>query len=173
MSTDRLSALIERLARLSASEAWETELNPTQFAALDYLARANRFSRSPSHVADYLGATRGTVSQTLKSLARKGLIAESRAAADRRAIHYTPTPEGRALLAGPRLLDRLGGDSRDLEDALSRLLADLLAERGGRPFGLCRGCRHHARRDGAGYCALLDTPLAPGEEDLVCHEFAA
>jgi len=73
-SRHHIRELIERLARVSAADEWADDLNPTQKAALAYLARANQYSRSPSQVAEFLAATRGTVSQTLKALARKGLI---------------------------------------------------------------------------------------------------
>jgi DNA-binding MarR family transcriptional regulator len=86
-----ISDLIDRLGRLNAAEEWNGPLNPSQFAALSYLARANRFSRAPSHVADYLATTRGTASQTLKALARKELIAESRLEEDKRSIRYDVT----------------------------------------------------------------------------------
>jgi DNA-binding MarR family transcriptional regulator len=96
MTNDRehtrfISDLIDRLGRLNAAEEWNGPLNPSQFAALSYLARANRFSRAPSHVADYLATTRGTASQTLKALARKELIAESRLEEDKRSIRYDVT----------------------------------------------------------------------------------
>ena len=61
----RAAILIERLGRLLQTEEQETGLNPAQWQALRFLGRANRFSRTPATVADYLGSTRGTVSQTL------------------------------------------------------------------------------------------------------------
>ena len=83
MSQSRtLTDLLDRLARLHLASRRDDALNPAQAAALDYLARANRFSRMPSAVADYLAATRGTVSQTLKALAAKGLIVEQADPAD-------------------------------------------------------------------------------------------
>ncbi|MFC6657468.1 MarR family transcriptional regulator [Roseibium salinum] len=92
--TEIVRDLIDRLSRLIAAEEWNGPLNPSQFAALSYLARANRFSRAPSHVADYLATTRGTASQTLKALARKGLIAETRSQEDKRSIRYDVTDHG-------------------------------------------------------------------------------
>ena len=61
--------LIGRLDRLMRSGVAVEGLNPAQWEALRYLARANRFSRPPAGLADYLGSTRGTVSQTLDSAA--------------------------------------------------------------------------------------------------------
>jgi DNA-binding MarR family transcriptional regulator len=178
--TDRnlhLRALLERLARVSAAEAWDAGLNPAQGAALAYLARANRFSRAPSQVADYLGATRGTVSQTLKALQRKGLIREEPDGADGRRIAYHLTDEGRAALAAQRLpegvLEGLApADAEALERGATALLRGLLAARGGRSFGLCRTCRHHRAWSPAPRCALLKIDLAPDEAEQICHEHA-
>lgn len=52
--------LVDRLFRISAAGDWAEALTPTQRMALAYLARANRFSQYPSHVAEYMALTRGT-----------------------------------------------------------------------------------------------------------------
>ncbi len=176
----RAEALLERLARLQAAGDWADDLNPTQWTALSYLARANRFSRAPSQVADYLAATRGTVSQTLKALARKGLVEEAASDGDRRSISYEITAEGQAALSRQRVLGEALAVLPEarvaaLADGLSDLVATLIEARGGRGFGLCRTCRHHrpAGVEGAGHCRLLDLPLAPHEADRICHEHAA
>ena len=57
--------LMDRLERLARMGEQTGRLNPAQWEALRYLARANRFSRTPAALADYLAATRGTVSRTL------------------------------------------------------------------------------------------------------------
>lgn len=172
-----LRALLERLARVASAEAWDAGLNPAQGAALAYLARANRFSRAPSQVADYLGATRGTVSQTLKALQRKRLIREEKDSADGRRIAYHLTEAGRAALDLQRLpdgvLDGLApADAAALERGAAALLQGLLAARGGRSFGLCRTCEHHRAWAPAPRCALLKIDLTPAEAGQICHEHA-
>jgi len=170
--------LLDRIARLKAAEDWGDDLNPSQRAALAYLCGANRFSRAPSHVADYLSATRGTISQTLKALARKGLIAEIRSATDRRSISYEVTPAGEAASQKGTAIDAaLAGLDPTSADALTKALKGLvgavLAARGGRSFGLCRTCRHHRVRDDGAFCALLNEALAPHEAAQTCHEHEA
>ena len=90
----RIRELLARLARLDASESWTDDLNPAQRAVMDYLARANRFSRSTSNEADFLGSTRGTDSQTLKALSAKGYVSEERANSDKRVVRYDLTQKG-------------------------------------------------------------------------------
>ena len=172
-ASTRLRDLLDRLARVVASEGWRDDLNPTQRAALLYLTRPNRFSRAPSHVADYLLATRGTVSQTLKALARKGLVEEVRSDADRRSFSYEATAAGRALAKRHGAVDAAAenlGDTSALEAELTSLLRAMLAEREQRSFGVCATCRHH-RSDANGVrCALLGVTLQPLEATQLCHE---
>lgn len=169
--------LLERLIRVGAAEDWGDDLNPAQRAALSYLDRANRFSRSPSQVAEYLTATRGTVSQTLKALARKGLIEERRREADKRSISYDVTSDGRAALSGRGALTEAvsaisAQERAKLETSLSALLKRALAIRGGRSFGVCRSCRHHREGAEGRSCALLDVALSDADAEQICFEHA-
>lgn len=179
MSDARTTAeLIVRLSRVAASESWDAGLNPAQRMALGYLARANRFSRAPSHVAEYCATTRGTASQTLRALAAKGMIAEARSDTDRRTLRYDLTPRGREAAGAPdpllRAVTALPEAERSLLDGLlEAVLAGALAQRGGRAFGICRTCRHFAPRGAGGRCTLIGADLAPAETGQLCHEHAA
>lgn len=167
--------LINRLARLDAATAWGGDLNPTQHAVLDYLGRANRFSRSPSHVAQYLGTTRGTVSQSFKSLVQKGYVTERRSELDKRAISFELTATGKdiakadnpltaALAASPK------GEQDTLLASLTTVLERVLSQNNGRSFGICKSCRHHEITSKGGYCRLLSEPLLPFETHQICFE---
>lgn len=179
-SRRRILDLVERIARLNAADEWAEGLNPTQWAALSYLARANRFSRSPSQVTEFMAATRGTVSQTLKALARKGLIEEVRSETDRRWISYVVTAAGETALDRETLAEEALGALDPaligpMTDGLEALLSGALKARGRRPFGLCKTCRHHRKKRSGGYCALLGEDLARDEASQICfeHEDAA
>ena len=168
-------ALLDRVFRVFSSEEWEEGINPAQRAALAYLARANRFSRSPSHVAEYLNSTRGTVSQTLKALTRKGLVVEHPSTTDKRSISYDVTPTGTKLLNAQSLsheaLDGLSSaEERQLVSLLTALARNALHAQGGKSFGMCRTCKFHRRRKSGPYCALLNEALLPAEADEICHE---
>lgn len=171
----QIRELINRLARLDAATGWAGDLNPTQRSVLGYLFRANRFSRSPSHVSDYLGTTRGTTTQSLKSLLQKGYVTEQRSELDKRVISYALTPKGQDIAgsAAPMegALNTLCSGERDtLQSALLSTLRNALAKNGGREFGLCKTCIHHGEKEGAPYCALLKTTLSAEEADQICHE---
>ncbi|UWQ56122.1 MarR family winged helix-turn-helix transcriptional regulator [Leisingera caerulea] len=171
----RIAELISRLARLDAGESWAAELNPAQRAALDYLSRANRFSRSPSHVAAYLGSTRGTVSQTLKALAQKGYVEEQRSESDKRVIRFALTAQGEQVTALPRALTEAAAALPDtahdtLQAALEQILGRMIAANGGQPFGLCHACKHFTAEGPGGFCRLLAEPLSPEDTNKICHE---
>ena len=55
--------LIDRLERLTRFGEQSGDLNPAQWEALRYMGQANRFSRTPAALADYLASTRGTISR--------------------------------------------------------------------------------------------------------------
>lgn len=167
--------LLDRLARLGAAEEWADDLNPAQRAALDYLVRANRFSRTPSVVADYLSATRGTVSQTLKALLRKGLIKQADVPGDKRSIAYEVTAKGRRLTSATTGLDTAlaslsAREQKALQLGLEKTVRHALRSRGGRTFGMCRTCRFHQPKGAGAYCTLLQEQLLPTQRDEICHE---
>ncbi|MFN3214791.1 MAG: MarR family winged helix-turn-helix transcriptional regulator [Henriciella sp.] len=173
--TDLARQLISRLARLDADAGRGQGLNPAQRMALEYLARANRFSRQPSHVAEYMGSTRGTISQTLKTLREKRLISELRSETDRRSLSYDLTPKGRKVLTNSSALSRAFTDLSakelgQLERSLQVVLNTSLRSNGFKPFGVCKTCQHFDPRGDGGFCKLLRLPLAPAETEQVCVE---
>lgn len=178
----RAAHLIERLGRLLRAGDHATGLNPAQAEALRYLSRANRFSRTPAALADYLGSTRGTVSQTLLSLEGKGLIERKANARDGRSVLLAITKSGLRYLgvdpvrALARTIDATGADAR-LADDLEASLRAAIAERGGRAFSACHTCRHFRRDQRSGafphHCVLLDEKLSAADAVAICVEHAA
>lgn len=175
----RAAELIGRLDRLARAGERTGDLNPAQWEALRYLARANRFSRTPAALAEYFGSTRGTVSQTAIALEAKGLVEKRASARDGRSVDLELTAAGRAALGADSLAElagdlEAGTDASKLADALAAGLRTALARRGGKPFGVCRTCRHF--RDGgkasAYRCALLDESLSAADSGLICVEQA-
>lgn len=177
---DETVELIERLARMVANEGHSRGLKPAQWEALRYLARANRFSRTPGALTAYLGSTKGTVSQTVMSLERAGLVEKAENPADRRSVHLALTPAGAALLEADgmaRIAQAVAAlpeaTRRGLEAGLRAVLANRLAASGGRPFGICADCRHFdrdARGPGLHFCRLLGEPLSDGDAEEICYE---
>ena len=171
----RLKALLDRISRLSTSEDWSNSLNPTQRAVLSYLASANQFSRAPSNIAEYMCTTRGTTSQTLKALERKGLVCQFQSSADKRSISFDITTEGMEVLSKDSRLDATlrtidQEEGVELSRSLESIAHQLLAQRGYKAFGICSECKYHSKSAKGRYCALLEVPLTTRQSGELCHE---
>ncbi|QFU18051.1 MarR family transcriptional regulator [Microvirga thermotolerans] len=176
--------LIERIGRLVQAEEQSGGLPPVQWDVLRYLARANRFSRSPAVVAAYLGSTRGTVSQTLIALEAKGYVERRPSERDRRSVDLALTERGRAVLAADPLLTladdiaaTAGKGATELARALERVLTAVVERNGRKAFGLCRSCRHFGEGSGASpelrhRCGLLGLDLSDADAGQICAESA-
>jgi DNA-binding MarR family transcriptional regulator len=174
--------LIGRLDRLMRSGVAVEGLNPAQWEALRYLARANRFSRTPAALADYLGSTRGTVSQTLIALEQKGFASRMASERDRRSTELALTRRGIAVLRRDPMLqlaqdvaDAGGDDCEALLAALQAVLRNAIRRNNGRAFGICHTCRHFRKGVRASaasphHCALLDEPLSEADSQEICVE---
>ena len=173
---------LERLARVMRAREHEDGLNPAQREALRYLARANRFSNTPGALTRYLGATKGTISQTVMALERKGYIAKAARDA-KKAVRLSLTDKGRAALASDpwaelaAAADELGGKTRRrMQRGLEELLAHELTRAGLASFGSCASCRYFRERgreaDGPHLCMLFEEPLSNDDATRICvaHE---
>jgi DNA-binding MarR family transcriptional regulator len=171
-----LAELLLHVARAShAEEAGGAQMTAAQWTALRFFARANRTSRTPSAFASFQATTRGTASQTLKTLEARGLLARQRCANDGRSVLFDVTEAGQAVLAHDPLrhLSRaIGGLAPAERDALGRLLPDLVARlaemRGAEGIGTCGSCTHYEARGQGGYCACVAMSLAPFEIGQLC-----
>ena len=177
---DRASDLLARFSRIVAADGYDRGLQPVQWQALMFLRSANRFSRTPKALTAWLGQTKGSVSQTVAALEKKGLVQRRADPGDQRVVRLDLTEAGTRLVAGPppalaaQMLGHLAAAQRDSFSSLvEQMLRAELARSGGRPFGLCRDCRHFesdARGPGAHRCRLLDVVLDDAESTLVCIE---
>lgn len=183
VDSQQITDLVDRLGRIAHAMQFAEGLNPAQWEALRFLARANRQSRSPGALAEYLGTTKGTASQTLIALETKGHVRRSRCATDRRSVTIDLTDQGREL-AGRDPLDRIRQATAELspEDcaalvrSMDHLMRTLQNDRGASVFGGCGDCSHN-RSDGAFgetcRCALTGDMLATEELAQICIDFEA
>jgi len=177
-----VARLLEQLGGCGAAHC--SGLNAAQWTALRYFRRANRFSRTVSAFALYHGTTRGTASQTIKTLATKGYLRRRPLEHDQRSFRLELTPKGRrALELDP--LDEYVSAARALTEeeriALARGLGRMLERmRTGRErpvFGECTSCRH-LRAQGEcpevedGYrCALQEERLERDDLAALCVDY--
>lgn len=170
--------VVERLGNLVRAEeravGQEMGLQPVHLHVLRYLRRANRFSDHPAAVTEYLGQTKGTVSQSLRLLEQKGLVERTPDPEDGRRVHLHLTAPGRrtADRLVPRAWVEAAGDPA-AEESLRGLLAALLASRSMRSFGTCATCRFHVVDGRTRHCGLLDVRLTQADATRICREHEA
>ena len=174
---------LERIANLMRASVRKSGLSkglqPVQMEALHYLSRCNQYSNTPMAVAEFLGLTKGTVSQTLAVLEGDGLVTKVADEKDRRVIHLHLTDEGIAALSSAippdsllLALDHLSGEQQKaLGDALQTLCGSLQHVNGRKPFGVCRACHYH-RSNGGGQstCGLTRESIREADYNKICRE---
>jgi DNA-binding MarR family transcriptional regulator len=171
------------LARLIHGEArgraLAAGLQPVHLTALAYLRDANRYSNTPQALAEFLGSTKGTVSQSLLVLYRKGLVEREADARDGRVVRLRLSAAGERLLteAGfaaqwTAAVESLPSKNAEIASrALSSVLRALQRSQGGRTFGVCATCAHFTRQGPRSFrCGLTGEPLTKTDSTKICRE---
>jgi len=183
MKTEVIYEYLERIANLLRTDTRKAGLGkglqPVQLEALNYLNHCNRYSDTPAAVADYLGLTKGTVSQTLNVLEHAGFIEKRPDAKDRRVVHLKMTERGAALVAEaipPQILQTALALTNDADqdvilEGLDRILRVMQQANQLRTFGVCKACRHHRlESDEQHRCGLTGEYLSIQDSDKICRE---
>jgi len=179
-----IAELVVQLGRITHGSGYDGGLTPAQWNVLRYFSRANRFSRTVSAFAEFHSTTRGTASQTVKSLLAQGYLSRERSASDGRSAYLDVTDAAKALLARDPCEDlvRAAGtlsavERNQLATGLERLLSNLVEWSGKRRFGVCTSCTHleqqGSRRKGMSNfeCTLFGEPLQEEELEKICINF--
>jgi len=182
---DDLFNLIERLANLlrqeTRLEGQVLGLQPIQQEALYYLSTCNRYSDTTLAVTEFLGLTKGTVSQSLKILESKNLIVKVKDEKDKRITHLKVTKAGSEFLAKtcpPRkFTDAINGLSAEQQTETKALLQNVLTNyqqsTGRTAFGVCQHCKFNQKTSGGILCGLTKETLSSDEVLFICKEFSA
>ncbi len=184
MKTDLIYDYVERLSNLLRNEVRregvEYGLQPVQLEALYYLSICNRYSDTPMGVTEYLGQTKGTVSQTLKVLEKKGFLTKHSDKNDKRIIHLKISSTGEQILKKSipptvfaHACDHLSTRSKaKIIAALKELLQAVQRSNGMKSFGVCHACRYnHKNEDGDYFCKLTQEALSQSDVQLICREY--
>lgn len=176
--------MLTHLANIMHSEGRVCGLSSAQSEALRYFAHANRPSRTVSAFAEFHATTRGTASQTIKSLVERGLLVRRKSNADGQRAHLDVTREGRSLRDGYDGVDlvRLIADlpaSRQvaLAEVLTGILQTIADERERHTFGPCSLCEYFKpggspeSLDADGFCKYTRTSLPASGTAEICMRF--
>ena len=184
MNSDKIATLLERLGNLLRAKertaGSEEGLQPIHMQILRYLSVCNRYSDSPAGVTEFVGATKGTTSQSINVLERKGYIKKRRDKEDGRVIHLSLTDEAEGIIENAFPPDEFTQaveamrpeDRSELSGLLNQLLVLLQRQNKGAAFGVCHTCRFFKRK-GLGdshQCGLTHEPLTDEESYKICRE---
>lgn len=166
---------LERLTSLRASmmrkAATSEGLQFIHAEILEYLAKCNRYSNTAQALTEYLGLTKGSVSQSLKLLEGKGLVARTACPDDKRISRLSLTEEGQrmlnSLLKHVPVLETKPGTV----DNLKGILTEFQLQHGLQGFGLCRTCSHHqVLKRNSFRCGLTNETLSLNDSEKICRD---
>jgi len=174
--------LIEQMAALIRSEERKKctvlGLQTVHSQALDYVSRCNKYSDTPAALAKYLGMTRGTVSQTLSLLEKKGYLKKTPDTTDRRVVHLALLPEGRTILVQAKPSELLfqaatllkQTNQQEYETVFINALTALQKANQSQSFGLCKTCRYFTTITNGFVCGLTKETLTQSDSEKICQE---
>ena len=181
-----LLELVERLGNLMRTEmrkaGSEESLQPVHLHALIYLSKANRYSNTPQALTDYLGLTKGTVSQTLLLLDRRGLIERFEDDIDRRVVRLRLSSAGEQLLAESQPALAWQNATRNISpnrirnatSALREALVTLQVDNEAAVFGVCSTCSWCQKLSQRIYrCGQMGDRLSGPETRKLCRVYRA
>ena len=178
--------LLGQVARLLWFEGTKHGMRDREWMALRFLSRANRFSRTPSALASYVGTTRGTASFIIGELERLGYLERKRSAKDKRSVTLSVTLQGKKFLARDPvngLVEAITVLEEDgkirFRDTLRQVLDQADAADQRHHTDVCRRCIF-LREDRTSSenrtmveftCRLFRAPIAETEVDLLCTSY--
>ncbi|MEQ1638429.1 MAG: MarR family transcriptional regulator [Methylococcales bacterium] len=173
---ESMSALIRSEERRRCSALG---LQLVHLQVLHYLSRCNRYSDVPAALSLYLGVTRGTISQTLLLLEKKGFIEKTPDKKDGRVVHLHLLPAGEAVLEQAKPSDLLSqaeailhqnGLALDNQAFICALTA-LQKANSGQSFGLCKTCNYFKTvKPDEFRCGLTQEALSKQDSEKICQE---
>ena len=187
MSARETAELLVQVGRLVQAEGYDGELSPAQWMALRFFARANPFSRNPSAFAEFQATTRGTATQTIKSLEANGYLVRKPSKVDKRSVSLRLTSKGKKTLARDpfeilvRVVESLDAKERTaMRRALRQVVSTLATNGAHREIGVCQDCTYlggeiwcnlTTANPSAPECVLLGVPIQPEDAGLLCVHF--
>lgn len=163
---ERLSSLYKNQMRQAANAEGVPLVH---LEIMQYLAMCNRFSNTAQALSDYLGQTKGSISQSLKVLEKAQVVVRQPSAKDKRAFHLSLTETGQASLA--RMQNQFMPDISGDDEALKQILKHWQSHVGQAGFGQCRTCKYNqANKDDTYYCQLVQTELTNEDVSKLCKE---
>ncbi len=170
-----MAALIRAAERKHCTEH---KLQLVHFNILDYLSLSNKYSDTPAAISNYLGMTRGTVSQSLMLLEERGYLRKLQDEKDKRVFHVQLLEKGHHILnkAKPTALFEKAAIILDKSSDMSQaddfviVLNSLQKANEGYSFGVCKTCENFTQRENGYFCQLTQESLTTLDSEKICQE---
>ena len=174
------SDLIERIADLRRGElrkvAAELGIQHIHAEILEYLAICNKYSNTPQALVDYLGQTKGSVSQSLIKMESNGLISKTPSPHDKRSVQLALTPKGQDFQKKLKeALPSIESSAGQMNGQLVAVLRAFQIQHGLKGFSTCSTCRYNQKlEDGTFLCGLTQETVTKNDVTKICreHEYA-
>lgn len=184
----RLRDGLERLATVLRSDQWSAAnavgLNPTQAHVLSFLAGRGNAGLRVKAIAEHLGVTQPTATDSVAALERKGLVVKQTDASDARALAVKVTEAGRdavrtiglSTMATDTALAALPpADQAELLLLVTKLIRSLQIAGALPAQRTCVSCRHfrpnlHPDADAPHHCAFVNAAFGTRHLRLDCGE---
>lgn len=184
MDKPPIASLIERIGNLLRSEervlGAESGLQSVHVQILSYLSKCNRYSNTPAGVTEFIGSTKGTTSQSINILEKKGFIKKSLDDKDGRVVRLYLSEKGEDFIKNEfpptdfcAALDMFSAkELESLSQLLTKLLVQLQLKNNSKLFGVCHTCKYFKKSElgDSHQCGLTLEPLSEKESFLVCRE---
>ena len=175
--------LLAHIGRLTNGHKYPSGLTAAQWMAIRYFARANHMSRTVSAFAEFHATTRGTASQTVKSLVERGFLLRIASKQDGRSQVINLTRKGQKFSHSDPIQelelavsDLPTNDLKKLVKILERIVSEISSQRAQNNFGKCPNCRFLDQHDYQGSsttykCNFADESLNSADLGLICINF--
>lgn len=184
----RLRDGLDRLSMALKADQWSSAnavgLNPTQAHVLSFLAGRGNGGMRVTAIANHLGVTQPTATDSIAALERKGLVAKSADESDARAIAVAVTEAGRdavkaigqSTMATDGALGSLTpGEQEDLLILITKLIRSLQVAGAISEQRMCATCEYFRPYAFAGsdlphHCAFVNAPFGNRHLRLDCGD---
>lgn len=151
--------------------AQQESLQFVHLEILTYLARCNRYSNTTQALSEYLGQTKGSISQSLGYLESEGFVKRQQDESDKRVFHLSVTLKGRNLVLRFNDYFRMPDLDEAGEAFFAQFLLQVQTKNGLKGFGICKTCKHNQNpRQNEFVCGLTNQKLTLEETQKICRE---
>lgn len=186
-NSDMSSKIVSGLERLSAAFRvllWEYAkvlgLSPIQIQILIFIAYHDESNCNVSQLAKEFNLTKPTISDAVRVLDKKGLIAKITSPLDKRAYSIALSKEGNAMVKKTEhfaqpihgLTKKIGKEEQEqFFKTLSKIISGLNQQGILSVQRTCHGCRFFEKKGSQSYCTLMKKILLEEDIRLDCKEF--